>query len=92
MSDDEDEDISSTFTCTGLGRECEGGIYEGQYFQDEWNGYGRRIIANGDYYLGYWKDGMRNGWGRYVYKLKDSEQLIEIEEGEWIDDEFKGIS
>jgi hypothetical protein len=35
---------------------------------------------------------MRNGWGRYVYKLKDDQQLIEIEEGEWIDDEFRGIS
>ena len=53
-------------TCTGLGRECEYGIYEGQYIDDEWTGFGRRIIANGDYFIGQWKEGMRNGWGRYV--------------------------
>ena len=35
---------------------------------DEWNGFGRRIIANGDFYIGFWKDGMKNGWGIYVYQ------------------------
>jgi hypothetical protein len=53
-----------------LGRECDYGIYEGEYIDDEWNGFGRRIIANGDYYIGQWKEGMRNGWGRYVYNSK----------------------
>lgn len=54
--------------CTGLGREVDYGIYEGQYLMDEWNGFGRRIIANGDFFIGFWKDGMKNGWGIYVYQ------------------------
>jgi hypothetical protein len=71
--------------CNGLGRESDLGIYEGQYIEDEWNGYGRRIIANGDYYIGFWKDGMRNGHGKYVYNRDHK-----VEEGEWLDDEFRG--
>ena len=92
-------------TCTGLGRECEFGIYEGQYVDDEWNGFGRRIIANGDFYLGEWRDGMRNGYGRYIYNaalnasfslISNSQQPPEppkqlvVEEGEWFEDEFRG--
>ena len=53
--------------CTGIGIEADQGIYEGEYLENEWNGFGRRIISNGDYYVGYWKDGMRHGWGYYVY-------------------------
>ena len=85
-SDDEDGDM----LCTGLGRETDAGIYEGQYLDDEWNGFGRRIISNGDYYIGFWKEGMRNGWGRYVYNKKTAKNLIQVEEGEWLEDEFKG--
>ena len=43
---------------------------------------------------------MRNGWGRYVYcnvhkkssgvQNSNEQNLILIEEGEWVDDEFKG--
>ena len=35
---------------------------------------------------------MRNGWGRYVYSKKTSKNLIQVEEGEWVEDEFKGKS
>ena len=87
--------------CTGVGKETEQGIYEGQYLDNEWNGFGRRIISNGDYYLGFWKDGMRNGWGYYVYNTQVGKQRpglnravaetdLVVEEGEWVDDEFKG--
>lgn len=62
----EDSESQDPLTCTGLGRECDFGIYEGQYYDDEWNGFGRRIIASGDYYIGMWKEGMKNGYGRYV--------------------------
>lgn len=61
-----DSESSDPLTCTGFGRECDFGIYEGQYLDDEWNGFGRRIIASGDYYIGMWRDGMKNGYGRYV--------------------------
>ena len=98
--DIDDPDDPDPCVCTGLGREVDFGIYEGQYHEDEWNGFGRRIIANGDYYVGYWKEGMRNGWGRYVYcnihkkssgvQNSNEQNLILIEEGEWVDDEFKG--
>ena len=98
-----DTDHPDPESCTGLGRECDYGIYEGQYVEDEWNGFGRRIIANGDYYIGMWKDGMRNGYGRYVYNAagncsfvsgtsanpKPAVQIV-VEEGQWVEDEFKG--
>ena len=42
-------------------------IYEGQFLNDERNGYGRLIWADGDYYEGLWKDDMKHGFGKYVF-------------------------
>jgi len=79
-------------TCTGLGREVDYGIYEGQFAEDDWNGFGRRIISNGDFYLGYWKEGMKDGQGIYVYQNYSNvaNDQIQIEDGLWVEDEFKG--
>jgi len=35
---------------------------------DTYHGYGRFIYSNGDYYLGQWVDGKRQGHGKLVDK------------------------
>ena len=53
---------------TGVGKEINHIIYEGQFKDDIYNGYGRFIYSNGNYYIGNWLDGKRSGWGRLVDK------------------------
>ena len=38
-------------------------IYEGQFVNDQWHGYGRAIYKDGSYHAGYWKNDIKCGWG-----------------------------
>ena len=53
----------------GVGKEINHIIYEGQFKNDIYHGYGRYIYSNGNFYLGNWVDGKRSGWGKLVDKL-----------------------
>jgi len=48
-----------------LFNEENGDIYEGEWKDDQKNGYGIYIHANGDVYEGEWRDGKRHGYGTY---------------------------
>ena len=53
--------------------------YEGEYFQDKFEGKGKYIYDNGKYYIGEWKNGLRNGKGIYYYKngnIKNNGELF----------------
>lgn len=50
----------------GVGKEINHTIYEGQFKNDVYHGYGRFIYASGAYYIGQWADGKRSGWGQWV--------------------------
>jgi hypothetical protein len=43
----------------GVGKEINHIIYEGQFKNDIYHGYGRYIYSDGDYYIGHWIDGKR---------------------------------
>jgi hypothetical protein len=43
----------------GLGKEFNNIIYEGQFKNDVYHGYGRFIYSNGNYYIGNWSNGKR---------------------------------
>jgi len=53
---------------TGVGKEINHIIYEGQFRDDIYNGFGRFIYSNGNYYIGNWLDGKRSGFGKLVDK------------------------
>jgi hypothetical protein len=53
---------------TGVGKEINHIIYEGQFKDDIYNGFGRFIYSNGNYYIGNWLDGKRSGFGKLVDK------------------------
>ena len=46
---------------SGVGKEINHIIYEGQFRDDVYNGFGRFIYSNGNYYIGNWLDGKRSG-------------------------------
>ncbi len=51
-----------------------GSIFEGQYLNDELNGFGRLFWNSGEYYIGEFKNNYRHGKGKYVYasgKIED---------------------
>ena len=52
----------------GVGKEINHIIYEGMFKDDTYNGFGRFIYSNGDYYIGQWVDGKRQGHGKLVDK------------------------
>jgi len=62
---------------TGVGKEINHIIYEGQFKDDIYNGYGRFIYSNGNYYIGNWLDGKRSGYGKLVDKSG------RVYEGQW---------
>ena len=68
----------------GVGKEINHIIYEGQFKNDQYHGYGRFIYSNGNYYLGNWIDGKRQGWGKLVDKGG------KIYEGMWQYSKFVG--
>ena len=58
-------------------------MYEGDYINDKREGNGKYIWENGNYYIGQWKNSLRNGKGTMYYsngKIKH--------EGDWINGEF----
>jgi len=50
----------------GLGKEFNNVIYEGQFKDDVYHGFGRFIYTNGNYYIGNWQMGKRSGRGKFV--------------------------
>ena len=52
----------------GVGKEINNTIYEGQFVNEDYNGYGRLIYSNGIYYIGNWLNGQRSGYGKLVDK------------------------
>jgi hypothetical protein len=61
----------------GLGREVNDFIYEGQFKNDVYHGWGRFISHRGVYW-GYWTNGLRNGQGKFV--SSDGS----VQEGNWV--------
>ena len=51
-----------------MGKEINHIIYEGQCKDDVYNGFGRFIYSNGNYYTGNWLDGKRSGYRKLVDK------------------------
>ena len=49
--------IDSSGRCNGVGKEINNTIYEGQFVNGDYNGYGRLIYSNGSYYIGNWVNG-----------------------------------
>ena len=60
--------LASNGKVTGVGKEINHIIYEGQFVDDVYNGFGRFIYSNGNYYIGNWLDGKRSGYGKLVDK------------------------
>lgn len=69
---------------TGVGKEINHIIYEGQFIDDVYNGYGRFIYSNGNYYIGQWLDGKRSGYGKLVDKTG------RVYEGQWQYSKYMG--
>lgn len=49
----------------GMGRECHDFIYEGQFKDNLYHGWGRYINEKGVYW-GHWQQGMRHGRGKFL--------------------------
>ena len=58
--------MNSKGRVTGVGKEINNIIYEGQLRDDVYHGFGRYIYSNGNYYIGNWVDGKRCGQGKLV--------------------------
>lgn len=61
----------------GVGKEINHIIFEGQFKDDVYHGYGRYIYQNGSYYTGGWIEGKRSGWGTLIDKSG------KVYEGNW---------
>ena len=62
------------------------GIYEGQFENDNFNGFGRYISYDGEYYIGWFLGGAKHGFGKYVYD--DGKKR----EGTWNQGSYSGAS
>jgi len=49
-------------------------IYEGQFINDELNGFGRRIAADGTNSIGWYTNHILNGYGKKTYGHKIEKQ------------------
>lgn len=76
--------LGSNSKVTGVGKEINHIIYEGQFIDDVYNGYGRFIYSNGNYYIGQWLDGKRSGYGKLVDKTG------RVYEGQWQYSKYMG--
>merc|ERR1711871_1394971 len=47
------------------------GMYQGHWEQDNRNGQGLYRYANGDFYEGSWKNGKKEGFGRYLFNKEE---------------------
>ena len=61
--------------------------YKGEWNDDKRHGHGELIYRNGDKYVGYFKEGMKNGKGRIIYS---EHPLYEEYDGDWIEDKREG--
>lgn len=68
----------------GVGKEINRTIYEGQFKNDVYHGFGRQIYSNGNFYIGQWVDGKRSGWGKLV------DRQGRVYEGLWQYSKFLG--
>jgi hypothetical protein len=68
-------------------------LYEGQFKNHQWNGYGRAIFDDGRYHVGFFKNDRRNGpgLGMRLNKKNGSDKKWIIEEGIWENDVLKDI-
>lgn len=83
-------DQNSNSMC-GLGRaNYKDIIYEGNFFNNQWHGFGRAIMSDDRYYIGFFKNDRKHGRGTLVKPHKNLEkgekQGYIIEEGEWKND------
>lgn len=76
--------INSKGRVTGVGKEINNIIYEGQLRDDVYHGFGRYIYSNGNYYIGNWADGKRCGKGKLV------DTSGKIYEGMWKNSTYLG--
>lgn len=67
-----------------------GDRYQGEYLDNDMEGYGVYTWQSGTVYRGKWKESMMDGCG--VKMVKQSNGKILLEEGEFNDDEWKGIT
>ena len=44
--------------------------YEGEYFSGKFEGKGKYVYDDGEYYIGEWKNGLRNGKGKNIIKME----------------------
>lgn len=58
--------------------------YEGEWDNDQVEGYGVYIWEKGQNYIGYWKNGKQNGQGLLLYQNKD------IYDGNWVENKKEG--
>ena len=77
--------LGSNGKVTGVGKEINHIIYEGQFKEDVYNGFGRFIYSNGNYYIGNWLDGKRSGYGKLV-----ENKTGRVYEGQWQFSKFIG--
>ena len=49
-------------------------IYEGQFKNDKWCGYGRAIFQDGRYHIGFWQNDRKNGPGKTVRRIKKKDE------------------
>ena len=63
-------------------------LYEGQFVDDKWWGYGRAIYADGKYHEGYFKNDRKNGEGKCIKLGKKGQEIVE--EGFWENDKYIG--
>ena len=66
----------------GIGKEINKTIYEGQFKNDVYHGYGRFIYEDASYYIGNWVDGKRDGKGQMV----DTNNIVS--KGKWRNDKI----
>ena len=59
--------------------------YEGDLVSDKYEGKGKYSYDDGQYYIGEWKNGLRNGKGVQYYKNGDIEY-----EGDFVNDKYEG--
>ena len=72
-------------------------IYEGQFRNNTWSGYGRCIHDDGRYHIGFFKDDRKSGPGISIRPMKSNDKEDKnnrkwvIEEGTWELDVLKDI-
>ena len=66
-------------------KNLENGIYEGEIVNKKREGYGKYIFNNGNYYIGQFKNGLRNGKGATYYKNNHI-----MNEGTFVDNLLEG--